>query len=335
VAAEKSTESTNDEEELSENKPVATATLGRMSSLRSSNKPRTSLPIQTKRRSTITPKTVKSTANESSSGGLLSTESSDPGLVSIIKSEPVQIATESTVQDSTIATSVPTDVNLSISTRSARNQDSVPAPFSSSSTSSSLSNNSFSSKFEDEKAYRSWKKSIMMVFTNITCHKHATIFMQPVRDEIAPGYSSVVFRPMDLTTIKKNIETGVIKSTRVFQRDIMLMFTNAIMYNSANHDVHKISAEMYREVLNDIEQLVNAQENKLEEDSNIPMGKASRSKDKRLSTTSDRGVIMASGVGGNGGNNDSESVESEQIVSSISSVKTGRKSIYNTVNWAF
>ncbi len=227
-----------------------------------------------------------------------------------------------------MATTVPTDVNLSISTRGNRSHETVPAPFSSSSTSSSHSNNSFSSKFEDEKAYRSWKKSIMMVLTNITCHKHATIFMQPVRDEIAPGYSSVVFRPMDLTTIKKNIETGVIKSTRVFQRDIMLMFTNAIMYNSANHDVHKISAEMYREVLNDVEQLVNAQENKLDEEAGAVAGKASRSKDKRLSTTSDRGVVMATG----GGNmNDNESVESEQMAANGPVVKPGRKASYTVV----
>lgn len=77
--------------------------------------------------------------------------------------------------------------------------------------------------------------------------------MQPVRDDIAPGYRNVVLRPMDLNTIKKNIENGSIKSTVEFQRDIMLMFTNAIMYNSSNHDVHKISLEMYKEVLNDIE----------------------------------------------------------------------------------
>lgn len=77
--------------------------------------------------------------------------------------------------------------------------------------------------------------------------------MQPVKDEIAPGYSNVVFRPIDLSTIKKNIENGQIKSTKVFQRDVMLMFTNAIMYNSSNHDIHKISLEMYKEVLNDIE----------------------------------------------------------------------------------
>ena len=77
--------------------------------------------------------------------------------------------------------------------------------------------------------------------------------MQPVRDDIAPGYSNVVKRPMDLSTIKKNIENGTIKATIEFQRDIMLMFTNAIMYNSSNHEVHKISVEMYKEVLGDIE----------------------------------------------------------------------------------
>ena len=77
--------------------------------------------------------------------------------------------------------------------------------------------------------------------------------MHPVREDIAPGYRNVVKRPMDLSTIKKNIENGSIKSTVEFQRDVMLMFTNAIMYNSSNHDVHKISIEMYKEVLIEIE----------------------------------------------------------------------------------
>jgi bromodomain-containing protein 8 len=77
--------------------------------------------------------------------------------------------------------------------------------------------------------------------------------MHPVKDEIAPGYSNVVYRPMDLTTIKKNIENGNIKTTKEFQRDIMLMFTNAIMYNSSNHDVYKIALEMYKEVMNNVE----------------------------------------------------------------------------------
>lgn len=274
------------------------------------------------------PKQEKSNHSEIIKPLLKEEKSNDSGLLSIIKSEPVQISTSSTIDSETIenktvqnSVSTPTDVKLSISVRSTRNTEVIPAPFSSSSTSSSLSNNSFSSKFEDEKSYRQWKKSIMMILNNITCHKHATIFMQPVRDEIAPGYSNVVFRPMDLTTIKKNIETGVIKSTKHFQRDIMLMFTNAIMYNSSNHDVHKISIEMYREVLNDVECFLNAHEGKFDEDSGAGV-KPSRFKDKRSSTTSDRGVIMAAG------GNDNESVESETVVN-ILMKSTNRKSSHN------
>ncbi len=101
----------------------------------------------------------------------------------------------------------------------------------------------------------------ILTFVNVTFYysftflkkRHATVFMHPVRDDIAPGYSNVVKRPMDLSTIKKNIEAGSIKSTIEFQRDVMLMFTNAIMYNSSNHDVHKIAIEMYKEVLTEIE----------------------------------------------------------------------------------
>lgn len=104
--------------------------------------------------------------------------------------------------------------------------------------------------------------------------------MQPVKDEIAPGYSNVVFRPMDLSTIKKNIESGNIRTTKEFQRDIMLMFTNAIMYNSSNHDVHKIAVEMYKEVIQQVE-LLNTQEN-------IYETKLLRFKDTRSSVASDK-----------------------------------------------
>ena len=44
-------------------------------------------------------------------------------------------------------------------------------------------------------------------------------------------------RPMDLTSIKKNIEGGVVRTDIEFQRDILLMFQNALMYNSSDHDV--------------------------------------------------------------------------------------------------
>lgn len=67
--------------------------------------------------------------------------------------------------------------------------------------------------------------------------------------------SSVVLfgRPMDLSTIKKNIENGLIRTTAEFQRDIMLMFQNAVMYNSSDHDVYHMAVEMQRDVLEQIQ----------------------------------------------------------------------------------
>jgi len=336
----------NEKEDFNEEEPIGEQT-SRVGSLRSSNKPRSSISaiatqLSSKRRSMSTNKQTTNSLNKSASQTTLTDEQTalaksnllvscatnesgspkseekklDTGLLSIIKSEPVQISASSTIPSSELdkQTSL-TDENLVISTRSTRNQE-TNAPFSSSSTSSSMSNNSFSSKFEDEKAYKAWKKAIMLVLNNISCHKHATIFMQPVRDDIAPGYSNVVFRPMDLTTIKKSIENGTIKSTKMFQRDIMLMFTNAIMYNSSNHDVHKISVEMYKEVLHDVEQLLNAQE--VLNDENKPI----RFKDKRSSTASDRGMV---------GNEleRNESIESEAVIGIL--MKPQRKSSQNLV----
>ena len=58
---------------------------------------------------------------------------------------------------------------------------------------------------------------------------------------------------MDLSTIKKNVETGIIRTTVDFQRDMMLMFTNAIMYNSSDHNVFKMAKEMYDDVMQHLE----------------------------------------------------------------------------------
>jgi len=66
----------------------------------------------------------------------------------------------------------------------------------------------------------------------------------------------VLYRPMDLLTIKKNIDSGVIRTTAEFQRDMMLMFINAMMYNNVEHDVHKMAVKMYGDVMMHIEVVV-------------------------------------------------------------------------------
>uniref|UniRef100_A0A8P4KPV2 Bromodomain-containing protein 8 n=1 Tax=Dicentrarchus labrax TaxID=13489 RepID=A0A8P4KPV2_DICLA len=116
-----------------------------------------------------------------------------------------------------------------------------------------------SEDLEALQAHKIWKKAIMLVWRAAANHRYANVFLQPVTDEIAPGYHSIVHRPMDLATIKKNIETGLIRTTAEFQRDIMLMFQNAVMYNSLDHDVYHMALEMQRDVLEQIQQFLATQ----------------------------------------------------------------------------
>ncbi|XP_037605699.1 bromodomain-containing protein 8-like isoform X2 [Sebastes umbrosus] len=116
-----------------------------------------------------------------------------------------------------------------------------------------------SEDLEALQAHKIWKKAIMLVWRAAANHRYANVFLQPVTDEIAPGYHSIVQRPMDLAAIKKNIETGSTRTTAEFQRDIMLMFQNAVMYNSLDHDVYHMALEMQRDVLEQIQQFLATQ----------------------------------------------------------------------------
>ncbi|XP_067320897.1 bromodomain-containing protein 8-like [Anolis sagrei] len=80
-------------------------------------------------------------------------------------------------------------------------------------------------------------------------------FLKAVSERQAPGYNEVVKRPMDLSSIKRNLSKGQIQNMIELQRDLMLMFQNAIMYNSSNHHIHRIAVEMQREVLEQLQML--------------------------------------------------------------------------------
>lgn len=112
---------------------------------------------------------------------------------------------------------------------------------------------------DNERSYKSWKKPIMILWNEIAAHRFASIFLRPITDEQAPGYHSVVYRPMDLQTIKRNIESGIIRNTAEFQRDMMLMFLNATMYNTSDHNVHQMAHQMMQDTISTIEEFLNTQ----------------------------------------------------------------------------
>lgn len=141
--------------------------------------------------------------------------------------------------------------------------------------------------FEDDREYKIWKKSVMLVYSRLATHKYASLFLKPITNDQAPGYHSIVYRPMDLQTIRKNVESGVIRTTAEFQRDVLLMFNNAIMYNKTNDHIYNMAKQMQQECLQQIQILLQAQ-------GDLPARRETRtsepgSKRKRISEESTRG----------------------------------------------
>ncbi|XP_032303415.1 H/ACA ribonucleoprotein complex subunit 2 isoform X1 [Coturnix japonica] len=100
-----------------------------------------------------------------------------------------------------------------------------------------------------------FKRTVLSIWKMIASHRCSGPFLKAVSEKQAPGYSEVVKRPMDLTSIKRGLAKGHIRSLAQFQCSLMLMFQNAIMYNAANHHVHRMALEMRREVLEQMQML--------------------------------------------------------------------------------
>ncbi|XP_018648518.1 hypothetical protein Smp_057140 [Schistosoma mansoni] len=124
---------------------------------------------------------------------------------------------------------------------------------------------------------RRWRRSLLSALSTVYSHRHAYVFMHPVTEDIAPGYSTVVYEPVDLTSLRRRMESSlsylissqqpsalnpsvssyrvIIEIARRFIRDLLLMFMNARMYNSQNHEVHRMAGEMYHDVIGELQPL--------------------------------------------------------------------------------
>lgn len=83
-----------------------------------------------------------------------------------------------------------------------------------------------------------------MLHSQISAHRNGTIFHNPIKNSEAPDYHEIVKRPMDLKTIKSRIKDGAISNSLEFQRDIYLMFANAMMYNRPGSDVYNMTEDV-------------------------------------------------------------------------------------------
>uniref|UniRef100_A0A8D8IIV7 Bromodomain-containing protein 7 n=1 Tax=Culex pipiens TaxID=7175 RepID=A0A8D8IIV7_CULPI len=69
-------------------------------------------------------------------------------------------------------------------------------------------------------------------------------FAWPVTDDIAPGYSSIITRPMDFSTIRQKIDDNEYTSLSEFSEDFKLMCDNAIRYNHSETVYHKAAKKL-------------------------------------------------------------------------------------------
>eukprot|EP00123_Amoebidium_parasiticum_P013564 comp22029_c0_seq1/m.31968 comp22029_c0_seq1/g.31968 ORF comp22029_c0_seq1/g.31968 comp22029_c0_seq1/m.31968 type:complete len:814 (-) comp22029_c0_seq1:24-2465(-) len=93
------------------------------------------------------------------------------------------------------------------------------------------------------------KKMLMEVWGTMRHHKHANMFLRPAKaNPNAPfSYSDVVRRPVDLVKLRKMIEEGEVNTLVELERNAMLMFANALMFNPVGTSVYELTVEMRRD----------------------------------------------------------------------------------------
>jgi bromodomain-containing protein 8 len=83
-----------------------------------------------------------------------------------------------------------------------------------------------------------------MLHAQISQHRNGNIFHNPIKKTEAPDYHEIVKRPIDLKTIKAKVKDGHIANSLEYQRDIYLMFANAMMYNVPGSDVYTMAEDV-------------------------------------------------------------------------------------------
>lgn len=70
-------------------------------------------------------------------------------------------------------------------------------------------------------------------------------FYFPVSDDDAPGYSDIIKHPMDLSTIKSNLQNYESQETVIqFYNDILLVFNNCQIYNSETSEIYRWASQL-------------------------------------------------------------------------------------------
>jgi hypothetical protein len=65
------------------------------------------------------------------------------------------------------------------------------------------------------------------------------VFSEPVDSSLVPDYYEVIKEPMDFGTMRKKINKGVYVTLNLFEKDILLICSNAMRYNAPDTVYYK------------------------------------------------------------------------------------------------
>lgn len=75
------------------------------------------------------------------------------------------------------------------------------------------------------------------------------MFHYPVSATEVPGYYDVVETPIDLSTIRKNIEQGKYRTDAEVENDVVLMLSNALDFNEKGSQWHDLAKQLKKRYL--------------------------------------------------------------------------------------
>ncbi|MBW0484559.1 hypothetical protein O181_024274 [Austropuccinia psidii MF-1] len=90
----------------------------------------------------------------------------------------------------------------------------------------------------------SFRRRMSKTHSSVQSNPISAIFRDPVKESDAPGYTSIIKRPMDLRTLAKKLRDGKVTTTEEYRRDLMLMLANAVMFNHQDSEVSKNAKEL-------------------------------------------------------------------------------------------
>lgn len=96
----------------------------------------------------------------------------------------------------------------------------------------------------DDKEHKAWRKLILLAYGRIAAHRHAEVFRILKDEDYERKHKKAVLKPVDLTSIKKNIENGTTRTTTEFQRNIMQLCTNIMMISPKNSSTYNQARDM-------------------------------------------------------------------------------------------